>query len=73
MLHVGDIGRSLLMEAHQYAALFGHVTYGEARTMTVVPGRPEDRHKHRFGLDLADVPERIEKHLFLERDLRSRL
>ena len=70
-LHVADVGARLFMKAHEDASLLGDVAHGEAGAVAVVPGRTVDRGNDRFGADLADVPERVEKDLFLVGDLSA--
>ena len=59
------------MKAHEDASLLGDVAHGEAGAVAVVPGRTVDRGNDRFGADLADVPKRVEKDLFLVGDLSA--
>ena len=61
------------MESHENTALLLDIAHREARTVAVVPEGAVNRRQETFGLQFADVPERVFQHLLLKGDLRRRI
>ena len=72
-VHIDDVARAALVEAHAQPALAPHHAHAQARAVTITPGGAVDRRQDPPGAQLADVAQRVLEDALLHSGLRIRI